>query len=124
MWTGLYPAVHNVRLAGVGGAWRIGPQFEVLAQDVAAAHYTTLAVTGNGYVNEDGGYARGSIEFRNMMHETGEDNGIIYGQQIVDAALAKHNRRRSEPRYLFRGTIDTHGQWIKRRTGIEIYSPG
>ncbi|TMQ24472.1 MAG: hypothetical protein E6J90_08000 [Deltaproteobacteria bacterium] len=124
MWTGLYPAVHGVRLAGIGGAWRIGPQFEVLAQDVAAAHYTTLAVTGNGYVNEDGGYARGFEEFRNMMRETGVENGVIFGQQIVDAALQKLDRHRSEPAYLFLGTIDTHGPWIARRPWINQYSPG
>jgi arylsulfatase A-like enzyme len=124
MWTGLYPAVHNVRLAGVGGAWRIGPQFEVLAQDVAAAHYATLAVTGNGYVNEDGGYARGFAEFRNMMHETGVENGVIFGQQIVDAALGKLDRHRGDPAYLFLGTIDTHGPWIARKPWINIYSPG
>ena len=124
MWTGLYPAVHGVRLAGVGGAWRIGPQFDVLAQEVLAAHYATLAVTGNGYVNEDGGYARGFQEFRNMMHETGVENGIIYGQQIVDAALAKLDRHRTEPAYLFLGTIDTHGPWIARRPWIDVYSPG
>lgn len=124
MWTGLYPAVHGVRLAGVGGAWRIGSQFDLLAQEVGAAHYATLAVTGNGFVNEDGGYARGFQEFRNMMHETGVENGIIYGQQIVDAALAKLDRHRSEPSYLFLGTIDTHGPWIARRPWIDVYSPG
>lgn len=124
MWTGLYPAVHGVRLAGVGGAWRIGPQFEVLAQDVAAAHYTTLGVTGNGFVNEDGGYARGFEEFRNMMRETGVENGVIFGQQIVDAALAKLDRHRSDPAYLFLGTIDTHGPWIARKPWIDLYSPG
>ena len=124
MWTGLYPAVHGVRLAGVGGAWRIGPQFEVLAQHVAAAHYTTLAVTGNGYVNEDGGYARGFEEFRNMMRETGVENGVIFGQQIVDAALTKLDRHRADPVYLFLGTIDTHGPWIARKPWINVYSPG
>ena len=124
MWTGLYPAVHNVRLAGVGGAWRIGSQFDLLAQEVGAAHYTTLGVTGNGYVNEDGGYARGFQEFRNMMHETGVENGIIYGQQIVDVALAKLDRHRSDPTYLFLGTIDTHGPWIARKPWIDVYSPG
>jgi arylsulfatase A-like enzyme len=124
MWTGLYPAVHGVRLAGIGGAWRIGPQFEVLARDVAAAHYDTIAVTGNGYVNEDGGYARGFTEFRNMMHETGVENGVIFGQQIVDAALGKLDRHRADPTYLFLGTIDTHGPWIARKPWIDIYSPG
>jgi len=124
MWTGLYPAVHGVRLAGVGGVWRIGSQFDLLAQEMGAAHFTTLAVTGNGYVNEDGGYARGFSEFRNMMHETGVENGIIYGQQIVDAALGKLDRHRSDPAYLFLGTIDTHGPWIARKPWIDIYSPG
>jgi arylsulfatase A-like enzyme len=124
VWTGLYPAVHNVRLAGVGGVWRIDPAFDVLAQLLTAAHYTTLGVTGNGYVNEDGGYARGFTEFRNMMRETGVENGIIYGQQIVDAALAKLDRHRGEPTYLFLGTIDTHGPWIARKPWIDLYSPG
>jgi len=123
MWTGLYPAVHNVRLAGVGGAWKIGSQFDLLALEVAGAHYTTLAVTGNGFVNEDGGYARGFQEFRNMMRETGVENGIIYGQQIVDAALSKLDHHRSDPTYLFLGTIDTHGPWIARKPWIDIYSP-
>jgi arylsulfatase A-like enzyme len=124
MWTGLYPAVHGVRLAGVGGVWRIDRRFAVLAQELAAAHYTTLAVTGNGYVNDDGGYARGFDEFRNMMRETGVANGIIYGEKIVDAALAKLDRHRTEPSYLFLGTIDTHGPWIARRPWIDRYSPG
>lgn len=124
MWTGLYPAVHGVRLAGVGGVWRIGPQFDVLAQEVSAVHYATLGVTGNGFVNEDGGYARGFQEFRNMMHETGVENGIIYGQQIVDAALQKLDRHRTDPAYLFLGTIDTHGPWIARKPWIDVYSPG
>lgn len=124
MWTGLYPAVHGVRLAGVGGAWRIGSQFEVLAREVAATGYATLGVTGNGYVNEDGGYARGFQEFRNMMRETGVENGVIFGQQIVDAALQKLDRHRSEPVYLFLGTIDTHGPWIARKPWIDVYSPG
>jgi arylsulfatase A-like enzyme len=124
VWTGLYPAVHGVRLAGVGGAWRIDGQFELLAESVAAARYATLAVTGNGFVTEDGGYARGFQEFRNMMRETGVENGIIYGQQIVDAALQKLDRHRGDPAYLFMGTIDTHGPWIARRPWIDMYSPG
>jgi arylsulfatase A-like enzyme len=124
MWTGLYPAVHGVRLAGVGGAWRIDSQFDVLAQGVASAGYTTLAVTGNGYVNEDGGYARGFREFRNMMRETGVVNGVLFGQQIVDAALRKLDRHRSDKAYLFLGTVDTHGPWIARKPWIDMYSPG
>lgn len=124
MWTGLYPAVHGVRLAGVGGSWKIDSQFDVLAQGVAGAGYTTLAVTGNGYVTADGGYARGFREFRNMMRETGVVNGVLFGQQIVDAALRKLDRHRSDKTYLFLGTVDTHGPWIARKPWIDVYSPG
>jgi arylsulfatase A-like enzyme len=124
MWTGLYPAVHGVRLAGVGGAWKIASEFDVLAKQVAAAGYATLGVTGNGYVNESGGYARGFQEFRNMMRESGVVNGVIYGQQIVDAALRSLDRFREERAYLFLGTIDTHGPWIARKPWIDDYSPG
>ena len=73
----------------------------------------------------NGGYARGFKEFRNMMREKGPDviNGVIYGQEIVDAALAQLDKRRTEPTYLFFGTIDTHGPWIARKPWIDIYSP-
>jgi arylsulfatase A-like enzyme len=116
--------VHGVRLAGVGGEWRIGRQFDVLAQELRAADYATLAVTGNGFVTENAGYARGFQEFRNMMRETGVQNGVIFGQQIMDAALANLDRHRTGPAYLFLGTIDTHAPWIARKPWIDIYSPG
>jgi len=123
MWTGLYPAVHDVRLAGRGGTWRIESKFDVLAQELADAGMYTAAVTGNGFVNEDGGYARGFKEFRNMMRDKGVKNGLIFGEKIVDAALARLDAHRSEPTYLFVGTIDNHGPWFARKPWIDIYSP-
>ena len=124
IFTALYPAVHNVRLAGQGGTWRIADKFHIIGSELTAAGYKTLAVTGNGYVNEDGGYARGFSEFRNMMRETGIENNVIFGQQIVDAALAKLDKHRDAPAFLFLGTIDTHSPWIARKPWINIYSPG
>jgi arylsulfatase A-like enzyme len=124
VWTGLYPAVHNVRLAGVGGSYKIDAKFDVIAAQLAKAGMTTTAVTGNGFVNESGGYARGFKEFRNMMREKGVINGVIYGNQIVDAALGQLDKHRADPTYLFFGTIDTHGPWIARKPWIDIYSPG
>ena len=123
VWTGLYPAVHNVRLAGVGGAWRIETRFATLATKLAEAGMHTAGVTGNGFVNEDGGYARGFKEYRNMMRETGVDNGIIYGDKILAAALGRLDANRDRATYLFFGTIDTHGPWIARKPWIDIYSP-
>lgn len=124
MWTGLYPAVHGVRMAGVGGVSKINAKFAVIAERLTEAGMKTTAVTGNGFVNEFGGYTRGFKTFRNMMRETGVINGVIYGQAIVDAALGQLDKVRSDPAYLFLGTIDTHGPWIARKPWIDIYSPG
>lgn len=124
MWTGVYPAVHNVRLAGVGGTWKLPADLPAIAAELSEAGMYTTAVTGNGFVNADGGYARGFKEFRNMMREKGIINGIIYGEAIVDAALGQLDKRRTDPTYLFMGTIDTHGPWIARKPWIDIYSPG
>lgn len=124
VWTGVYPAVHNVRMAGVGGSYKFDAKFETIAGQLAKAGMYTTGVTGNGFVTADGNYARGFKEFRNMMREKGIINGVIYGAQIVDAALGQLDKRRADPTYLFLGTIDTHGPWIARKPWIDIYSPG
>ena len=125
LWTSLYPANHNVRMVGApGGTWLLDHKFPKIATLLTTAGYYTTAVTGNGFVNADGGYDHGFVEFRNMMRETGIDNNLIYGQIIVDAALKQLDKRRAAPTYLFLGTIDTHGPWVARKPWIDIYSPG
>ena len=126
MWTSVYPAVHNVRLAGDPTKINsnLDKHFDLIATQLTAPASTRRACTGNGYVNEDDGYARGFKEFRNMMRETGVENNTIYGQKIVDAALGQLDKHRDGPTYLFMGTIDTHGPWIARKPWINIYSPG
>jgi choline-sulfatase len=124
MWTGVYPAVHNVRMAGRGGVWKIDRKLDTIGEKLTAAGLFTTAVTGNGFVTADGGYARGFREFRNMMREQGIINGVIYGEKIVDTGLKQLDKRREQPTFLFMGTIDTHGPWIARKPWIDIYSPG
>lgn len=124
MWTALYPAVHNVRMAGKPGAWAIDKKFEILADQIAKAGFYTSGLTGNGFVTESGGYARGFNEFRNLMREKGVINGVIYGERIVDLALERLEAHKERPTFLFFGTIDTHGPWIARKPWIDIYSPG
>ncbi len=121
VWTGTYPAVHNVRLAGVGGSWRIPRELAVLGEMVRAAGLAPIGVTGNGFVTEGGGYARGFAEFRNMMREKGVVNGVLLGADVVEAALARLDARKAEPALLFLGTVDTHGPWIAREPWIEQY---
>ncbi len=124
VWTSLYPAVHNVRMAGVGGTYKIDKRFNILGTELTQAGLVTSGTTGNGFVNADGGYNRGFTEFRNMMREKGIINGIIYGEQIVDVVLKRLDALRKDPTFIFMGTIDTHGPWIARKPWISIYSPG
>jgi arylsulfatase A-like enzyme len=122
MWTGVYPAVHNVRLAGVGGVDRIPNKFEVLAKQIAGAGYATVGTTANGFVNEWGGYSRGFREYRNLMREPGANN-IVLGERVVTTALGQLDKYRSDRAYLFLGTVDCHSPWIVRRPWIDLYSP-
>lgn len=128
LFTSLYPAVHGVRLAGDGGVSFIRKTFPVLAGELADDGYYTLATTGNGYVNEDGGYARGFKEFRNPMRfdDKGRPNSnpVILGKTIVDLALKRFDAHRDQPTFLFLGTIDNHSPWIARKPWIDLYSPG
>ncbi|MEZ4364063.1 MAG: sulfatase [Kofleriaceae bacterium] len=122
VWTAVYPAVHNVRTAGSGGVWRIGDDLPVIAEQMGKAGLAPIAVTGNGFINDSGGYTRGFSEFRNMMRERGVTNGVLYGEQIVSAALARLDAHRDEPTFLFFGTVDSHSPWIARKPWIDRYS--
>ncbi|HTJ41285.1 MAG TPA: sulfatase [Kofleriaceae bacterium] len=124
VWTSTYPAVHNVRLAGVGGTWRIGPQFAVIGEILRDAGFHTIGVTANGFVEENGGYARGFDDFRNMMREKGVINGVIFGEKVIKPALEKLHASLDRPTFLFLGTVDTHGPWIARHPWLEQYDPG
>ena len=125
IWTGLYPAVHGVRDIDIdkGGSWKLRRDQTVLAEQLRDAGYFTTAVTGNGFVNTDGGYDRGFKEFKNPMREGGVMNNFIPGEKLVNQAIDQFAKHRDGPTYLFLGTIDTHGPWVARKPWIDIYSP-
>jgi choline-sulfatase len=123
VWTSTYPAVHNVRLAGEGGSWRIPPRLRVLGELMNGAGLVPIGVTGNGFVTASPGYARGFDEFRNMMREKGVINGVLPGAEVVAYALARLDARRVDPAFLFLGTVDTHSPWIAREPWIDRYDP-
>ncbi len=123
VWTGVYPAVHNVRLAGSGGTYRLAKHLPLLAEQVAQAGLRPVGVTGNGFVSDGGGYDRGFAEYRNMMREKGVINGVLYGEKIASAALDRLEANRASPTYLFLGTVDSHSPWIARKPWIDLYSP-
>jgi arylsulfatase A-like enzyme len=121
VWTALYPAVHGVRLAGQGGSYKIEKNFDVLGDVLTKAGFYTIGVTANGFINADGGYARGFKEFRNMMREQGPI--IIYGEKVLAAVYERLDKHRDAPAFVFMGSIDNHYPWIARKPWIDTYSP-
>jgi choline-sulfatase len=124
VWTGVYPAVHNVRMAGEGGTYRLSKRLPLIAELVRGGGLVPIAVTGNGFISEGGGYDRGFEEFRNMMREPTVKSGVLFGDKIVSAALGRFEAHRAEPTFLFLGTVDSHAPWIARKPWIDRYSPG
>jgi arylsulfatase A-like enzyme len=126
MFTGLYPAAHAVRTAGEGVNHRIPRRFATIGQRMRAAGYYTIGVTGNGFVGDFGGYARGFAEFRNLMKEQGVKNGVIPGRVMLDDVLRRLDRRRDEHDriFVFMGTIDTHSPLRAHHPWIDRYDPG
>jgi arylsulfatase A-like enzyme len=123
IWTATFPAVHGVRMAGPTQRGSIKRTLDHLGEQMKARGFATAAVTGNGFVNADNGYARGFDEFRNMMREKNTLNGYIPGAKIVDAALAQLDARKDGPTFLFIGTIDTHNPPVAQRPWIDQYYP-
>jgi arylsulfatase A-like enzyme len=125
MFTSLYPVVHTVRTAGNNQNFLIPKRFPTIGRIMKDAGFTTLGVTGNGFVGNSGGFNRGFVEYRNMMQEKGWRNGIIFGEKILAATLAKLEPRvaAGEPAFVFMGTIDNHSPLIARAPWIDRYSP-
>ena len=126
VFTGLYPAVHSVRTAGNDQRFVIPKKYPTIGRILRDAGFTTLGVTGNGFVTDYGGYARGFVEFRNMMREKGVINGVIFGEKLLAALLDKLEPRLAEdaPVFLFLGTIDNHSPLIGRQPWLDRYDPG
>jgi arylsulfatase A-like enzyme len=122
MWTGLYPAVHGIRLAGEHQLSLLNPKFDAIAPVLKAAGFQTVAVTGNGFINVDSGYGRGFDEFKNPMREAPPPNYVIFGNTLVDLAMKRFDTHRDQPTYLFLGTIDNHSPWVARKPWIDQYS--
>ncbi|HKE19438.1 MAG TPA: sulfatase [Kofleriaceae bacterium] len=125
VWTSLYPAVHRVRTAGVGGTWRLSSSFTTIGEQARKAGLYVSGVTANGMITPAGGYARGFNSFINMMREAHPDrrNGWIPAERIVDRALGTLEGREKQPFFLFVGTIDTHKPWVGHEPWLSQYDP-
>jgi arylsulfatase A-like enzyme len=126
LWTSVYPARHNVRTAGIGGTWKLRPGLASLGGLARRAGLRARAVTANGMITADGGYARGFTSFVNMMREADPKrrNGWVPGERILERALAAVGDGWQDGRVLlFLGTIDTHKPWVGHEPWLTRYDP-
>jgi arylsulfatase A-like enzyme len=126
MFTSLYPAVHDVRTAGNDVHYRIPHKYPTLGELMSQAGFYTIGVTGNGYVGQFGGYARGFTEFRNMMQEKGVVNARLPGQLLSDEMIRRLNQHVGEGKpakrlMMYLGTVDSHSPWVARKPWIDEY---
>ncbi len=112
IWSSLYPVKHNMLKpkAKLGGEW-------TTVDEVArSAGMYASGVTANGYVARKWGFGDSWNKYANHIHE----GGGLKGQEVFDAAIATVDGK-TDPWFLYIGTIDTHVSWRPKEPWIGKY---
>jgi len=107
MFTGLDAHRHGINHEG--GA---GPELEMLAEVLQRSGFTTLAVTGGGFVHPSWGFAQGFDSYRYYRDEAGFGDEMRAG---IDAALALLEAKGDRPLFLFFHTYEVHNPYRARQ---------
>ncbi|HUH04183.1 MAG TPA: sulfatase-like hydrolase/transferase, partial [Kofleriaceae bacterium] len=114
IWSSLYPINHRY--------YQNKPVFDAKVTKIDAvmksAGFFTSGVSGNGYVIPRRGFGDSWDKYRNHIHEAGG----LTGQQIMDTALGTVEGK-TEPWFLYIGTIDTHVSWRAKEPWMSKYDP-
>ncbi len=109
LFTGLYPAVHEV-VAPFSG--QLSPAIQTLAEALANAGYRTGAITENGMVARGSGFGRGFQTYREIV---GDPNVLTVtpgeSEQVVDLALSWLDERPHDAFFLFVHTYEVHAPY-------------
>jgi arylsulfatase A-like enzyme len=114
IWSSLYPVNHRY--------YQKKNKFVVDAQKIDAAMkkagFYTSGVSGNGYIIPRRGFGDSWDAFRNHIH----DPGGLKGQEILDPALESVEGK-TDPWFLYIGTIDTHVSWRAKEPWMSKLDP-
>lgn len=89
---------------------------QTLAEILRAAGYSTIAVTGGGFVHSSFGFAQGFDEYRSFSSRMGFENEI---EVTTRDALKKLERYQEHPFFLFFHTYEIHNPYRPRMPGLE-----
>lgn len=114
IWSSLYPINHRY----YQNKAELDTKVTKIDKVMKSAGFFTSGVSGNGYVIPRRGFGDSWDKYRNHIH----DGGGLTGQQIMDTALASVEGK-TEPWFLYIGTIDTHVAWRAKEPWMSKYDP-
>jgi arylsulfatase A-like enzyme len=114
IWSSLYPVNHRY----YQNKGEFDAKVTKIDKVMKSAGYFTSGVSGNGYIIPRRGFGDSWDKYRNHIHEAGG----LAGQQIMDTALATVEGK-TEPWFLYIGTIDTHVSWRAKEPWMAKYDP-
>ena len=94
----------NAHRHGANYAGSVSEGVDFLAEYLRGAGYSTMAVTGGGYIGPEHGFARGFDEFSYYSGEKGSDEL----ESGIEKALDLLRTRREAPFFLFFHTFEVH----------------
>ncbi len=95
------------------------PAFDLLAEQLRRAGYTTQAVTGGGYLHPEFGFDQGFDSFRHWPSNRPQQEELVSGVEHALAALAELNDR---PSFLFFHTYEVHSPFTEREPYFSAYA--
>lgn len=114
IWSSVYPINHRYYQKKDKHDFKAKKIDEVMKK----AGFFTSGVSGNGYIIPRRGFGDHWDKYRNHIH----DPGGLKGQEILDPALATVEGK-TEPWFLYIGTIDTHVSWRAKEPWMSKYDP-
>lgn len=104
LFTGLYPSVHEVVAPGMS----LDPRIPTLAALLASAGYRTAAVTENGMIVAQAGFAAGFDSYAEFKGATPiQTSGHV--EKVIDTGVRWIEAHRDERFFLFLHTYEAHG---------------
>lgn len=114
IWTALYPAVHRM----IGGSNSLNKELNTIDEVMDKAGMFLSGVSGNGWIIPRRGFGDKWDAYRNHIH----DGGGVSGADIMKKGIESVDGK-TEPWFLYLGTIDTHVSWRAKEPWMAKYDP-
>ena len=114
MWSSLYPVKHNM----ISPKAKLAAKWTTIDEVAKKAGLYTSGVSANGYVAKKWGFGSSWNKYSNHIHE----KKGLKGKDVYEAAMATVEGK-TDPYFLYLGTIDTHVSWRPKKPWIDELHP-